>query len=194
MKILYGDSNYPSSYYREESAIITDARNSEDVSSYRINYTINALSSISASQSSLITFKDRQAKPSTVIYDVLYSSGDISKQLLNIFPGMRNRALVSSKMLIPTNDSIVNIGGMENVSPITYISYLVACMNNSATSSSYYLNIVDNSYDELGGAYFEIKEVINYNNQNMTNINVGSNYFELDIGYPSNNYITNFEI
>ena len=193
LKILYGDSNFPSGYYREESAVIMNATHSEDVSAYRINYSITAISSIGVSATSLTTYPRQYAKPSTAIYNLLYNSGEISKSLLSIFPGMHNKTLVASKNLIPTNDNMVIIGGMENVSPLTYLSYLVACMNNSINKSSYYLSIVDNSYSEFNGSYFKINEVISYNDQN-SNIEISSNYYELDIGFPSNNYITNFQI
>ena len=194
LKILYGDSNYPSGYYREESAVIMNATHSEDVSAYRINYSITAISSIAASSTSLTTYPKQYTKPSTAIYDLLYNSGDISKSLISLFPGMRNKNLVASKNLIPTNDSMINIGGMENVSPLTYLSYLVACMNNSINNSSYYLSIVDNSYSEFNGSYFKINEIISYNNQQNSNVEINANYYELDIGFPSNNYITNFQI
>ena len=192
LKILYGDSNYPNAYYREESAIITDARHNEDTSAYRINYTINALSSVSASQSSLTVFESKQDKPSNIIYKLLYDSGEISTNLLKIFPGMKNKLLVSSKNLIPTTDSIVTVSGMSNVSPLTYLSYLVACMNNPTNKSSYYLNLVDNSRSEFDGSYFEIKEVINQTNTEISQ--VSNNCYELDIGYPTNNYIMNFQL
>lgn len=193
LKILYGDSNYPNAYYREESAVIMDAKHNDNVSSYRIDYNITAVSSIAVAQTSMSTFNEKIDKPSTVIYDLLYNSGDISKSLINIFPGMRNKLDVFSKGLIPTNDNVVQIGGMSNVSPLTYLSYLVACMSNNVNNSTYYLNIVDNSNSEFSGSYFKIDEVISYNNT-PGRYNIASNYFELDIGYPSNNYITNFQI
>lgn len=194
LKILYGDSNYPGAFYREESAIITDVRHSEDTTAYRINYTISAISSIAVSQASYKTFKEKTTKPSTAIYDLLYNSGEISKSLQELFPGMANKNLVASKGLIPSNDSVVNIGGMENVSPLTYLSYLVACMNNSSTTSSYYLCLVDNSIDELGGSYFKINEVKKYNSSISNTYNINSSYFELDIGYPSDNFVMNFQL
>ncbi|MBQ6632186.1 MAG: hypothetical protein IJH55_08860, partial [Romboutsia sp.] len=194
LKILYGDSNYPRGYYKEESAVIMDVRHSEDSSAYRISYNITALSSIGASQASLTTFESKQDKPSNIIYKLLYDSGEISKSLIDLFPGMRNKTLVASKNLIPTNDTIVQIGGMSNVSPLTYLSYLVACMSSASNNSTYFLNLIDNSNNEFDGSYFEIKEVINYNNRDTTDINIASNYYELDIGYPSNNFITNFQI
>lgn len=194
LKILYGDSNFSTSYYREESAVIVNATHSEDVSSYRINYNISAISSIGVSQASLMTFSNKHTKPSTAIYDLLYNSGEISANLLDIFPGMRDKTLVASNNLIPTNDSVVEIGGISNVSPLTYLSHLVACMSNPNNKSTYYLSIVDNSYSEFNGSYFKINEVVSYNNQPSTDASISSNYFELDIGFPSDNFITNFQL
>ena len=191
LKILYGDSSY-NHYYREESAVIIDVKQSEDPASYRINYTISAVSSIGVAYTSLTTFGSRRAKPSTVIFELLYESGEISKNLINLFPGMRNRTLVASKNLIPTNDKIVNISGMENVSPLSYLSYLVACMNSDDTNTTYFLNLTDNSLSDFGGSYFSINKVINYNKSN--NAEVNSNYYELDIGFPSDNFVTSFNI
>ncbi len=194
LKILYGDSNYPNAYYKEESAVIMDARHSEDVSSYRINYSITAISSVGVAQTSFTTFKEKVDKPSNLIYDLLYNSGSISKNLIDLFPGMRNRTLVASKGLIPTNDKVVKVGGMTNSSPLAYLSYLVACMNNNENNSTYYLSLVDNSYSEFNGSYFKINEVVSYNNQQSTDSEISSNYFVLDIGYPTDNYITNFQL
>ena len=191
LKILYGDSSY-NFYYREESAVILDVRQSEDPAAYKINYTIKAISSIGVASTSLTTFSKKTAKPSSIIFDLLYNSGEVSKNLIDLFPGMRDRTLVASKNLIPTDDKIVNIGGMKNASPLSYLSYLVACMNSNDTNSTYYLNLTDNSLSELGGSYFSINKVINYNKND--NIEINSNYFELDIGFPSNNFVTNFKI
>ena len=91
-------------YYREESAVILDVRQSEDPAAYKINYTIKAISSIGVASTSLTTFSKKTAKPSSIIFDLLYNSGEISKNLINLFPGMRDRTLVASKNLIPTDD------------------------------------------------------------------------------------------
>lgn len=194
LKILYGDSNYPSSYFREEEALIMDVKHTENVKAYTMNYTISAISSIGASITSYKTFSSRIAKPSTVIYDLLYNSGEISDSLLKLFPGMKNKALVSSNGLIPTNDSTLLIGGMENVNPIDYLSYLVSCMKNDNDSSTYYLSYVDNAISKFGGTYFKISEVKSYNNKSVVETPIASTVFELDIGYPSNNFVTNFQL
>ena len=194
LKVLYGDSNYPNRYYKEESAIIIDARHSEDVGSYRINYTISAISSIGAAQTSLTTFKEKTDKPSNIIYDLLYNSGNVSKNLIELFPGMRNKSEVFSKGLIPTTDSVVTVGGMSNASPLSYLSHLVACMNSRTNNSTYFLTLVDNTFSDLDGAYFKIDEVRSYNNTSSKNTKITYNYFELDIGYPTDNFITNFQL
>lgn len=195
LRILYGDSNSSGSYYREESAVIVDVKQTENVKAYTVNYAIKAISSIGVAQTSLKTYKSRKAKPSTVIYDLLYNSGESSDAIMNLFPGMKNRLEVSSKNLIPTNDAEIQIGGMENVSPLTYLEYLVSCMSNPMdTKSSYYLSYIDDSLSEFGGSYFKIAEVRKFDSSQNESTITDSIVYELDINYPTNNFITNFQL
>ena len=189
-KVLYGDSNYPSGYFKEESAIITDVKHNEDASAYKINYTISALSAIGASTGSSQTYSNTYAKPSDMIYKLLYDSGETSESLLSIFPGMKNRSIVANKNIIPNTDNFVNIGGMKNASPLAYLNHLVSCMSNE--SSSFFLTFQDNYDNDLGGSYFKITEVKKIkSSEHFTSSDI---VYTLDIGYPSENNITNFQI
>jgi hypothetical protein len=189
-KMLYGDSNYPSGYFREESAIITDVQHNEDVSSYKINYTISAISAIGASTGSSQTYSSTYSKPSNAIYKLLYDSGEASESLLKLFPGMRDRNLVASKNIIPNTDNYVQIGGMVDASPLAYLSHLVSCMSND--TSSYFLTYQDNNYNSFGGSYFKVTEIKNIkNSDNFTN---SDNVYSLDIGFPSDNNVTSFQL
>ena len=197
LRILYGDSNYPTVSYREEETIITDVKHNEDVASYTIHYNITALSSLAVAQVIQTNFNNATTRPSTAINELLYDSGELSDSMINLFPGMANRNEVARLGLIPTNDKVVNIGGMNNVNPITYLGHLVSCMADEAVSNStYFLSFVDNTANNLGGSYFKISEVLSANNTLMDNILIPSNtsVFELDIGFPSNNFITNFQV
>ena len=190
MKIIYGDSMYDGGYFKDEEVIITDAKHNEDISAYRINYTISAISSVGVSQTAFHSFDSVVAKPSTEIYNLLYNSGEASNTLLSMFPGMQNRTLVSSYNMIPTTDTTVNLSGMTNVSPLSRLNYLTAAMSNeSGSKSSYFLTYNDTRNNPLGGAYFKITEV------NKTNTpSVNNSVYSLDIGYPSDNNITSFSL
>lgn len=182
LKIRYGDASSPGLLFKEERAVITDVKSKDNVASSTINYTIEAVSSITSADQSYFNFKEVTDKPSTVINNLLYSSGQVSTQLLSAFPAMKNRTLVSSKNLIPSNDSEVTIGGMANVTPITYLSHAVSCMTNAAKTSSYFLTYNDSS----DGAFFKVSEIAQ-----MTSTNV---LYEVDVGYPGDNFVMNFQL
>ena len=191
LKILYGDSVYPDKYFREEEAYIMDAKHSEDPAQAKINYTIEAISSVAASAKSNTTFKAVTDKPSNKIYNLLYNSGEISTALLSAFPGMQNKQLVASSGLIPNTDAIVKIAGMENTSPIAYLSTLVSSMKNaSGQASSYFLTYNDDT--KYNGSYFKVSEV----NKNALEDGAGlsGSVYSVDVGYPSDNMVMGFQL
>lgn len=181
LKIRYGDSSSPGMMFKEENAIILDVKSKDNVASSSITYTITAISSIISANQSHYTFKETVGKPSSVINGLLSSSGQVSSQLLSAFPGMANSTFVNSKNLIPTNDDEVVIGGMKDVSPLTYLEHVVGCMTNS-NNSSYFLTY----NDDANGAYFKISEVSLSSSQEAL--------YEIDVGYPGNNFVTNFQL
>lgn len=186
LKITYGDcGNYtsPSNIYKEETAIITNVSQSENVSNYSIDYRITALSSSASVMGITDTFGSRVTKPSSAIYDLLYNSGQVSESLIKVFPGMKNKSVVSSKKLIPTSDNEVGLQYIENMNPLEYLNYLVSCMSNS--TSMYYLEFCDDS----NGAYFKIHEVSRSNMLNYDGL-----LYSIDVGYPSNNFVTDFKL
>ena len=183
LKSIYGDSNSPGLIFKEESAIITNVSSRDNVSSSSITYSIQAISSITSADRSYYTFNEKSGKPSTLVYDLLYNSGQVSTQLLDAFPSMRDKSFVSSNNLIPTTDSSVVVGGMSDVSPLTYLSHVVSCMVNTANAAtSYFLTYNDSK----NGAYFKISEVSPIMNSNVL--------YEVDVGYPGNNFVTNFQL
>ena len=179
--IRYGDVSSPNLIFREEHAVVTDVKYKEDVSSSSISYTISAMSSITSADQSSFSFKQVEGKPSTVINDLLFGNTSASMQLKQAFPAM-TREFISVNNLIPTTDSSVVIGGVANVSPITYLSHLVSCMSNSF--SSYFLTF----HDDNNGAYFKISEV------KKTNSNEQSGLYEINVGYPDDNFISDFQL
>ena len=182
LKIVYGDSSSPGMLFKEECAIITDVKSNDNVSSSSISYTIQALSSVILANQSYFNFKEVVSKPSTLVNKILYDSGPISTQLQDALPGMKDRSFVSSNNLIPNNDAVVTIGGMANVTPMSYIGHVVSCMTNDNNTSSYFLTY----NDSINGAYFKISEVAQYTNTNVL--------YKVDVGYPGDNFVTNFQL
>ena len=182
LKIRYGDSSSPGMLFKEENAIVTDVTYKDNVASSSISYTIQAISSIVSANQSYFKFNTVTSKPSTVINNLLYKEGEISRQLTNSFKAMKNPSFVASRNLIPNNDSVVTIGGMINTTPIDYLSHVVSCMTNKTKDSSYFLTYNDSSE----GSYFKISELAQTTSTNTL--------YEVDVGYPGNNFVTNFQL
>lgn len=195
--IRYGDSNGSGYMFKEEEVIISDVKSNRDYTSSRINYTITAISSAGKLISASNTYSAKTDKPSNVIIDLLYNSGDKSKQLIQYFPGMKNKDLVLSKGLIPTDDINVNLASCRDCDVITYLNYLVSGMSSNTSSGStlkdsvYYLTFHEDYLNEFGGPYFKITKV---NTSESLNTNTGANTFDLDIGFPGDNFVMDFNI
>ena len=196
ISLKYGD--YASNViYGDEKIFITDVVMNRDYVSNRISYTIHATSAGSLITSYKLNFQAQNQKPSTVINDMLYNNKETSELLLDAFPGMKNKSIVSSQNLIPTNDSSLELDEQLNISPIEYINYLVSCMSNMSNSkdstirdSSYYITY-ENDYDnKMGGAYFNISEV----KPNSIISTYGNNIYEITVGYPDNNFVMEFSV
>lgn len=189
ISIIYGDSMLPSGILRDDEAIITDVSISENTAAYQLKYTITAMSSIIDAASMLTSFPAKTAKPSTLIYDLLYSNDESSKTLLKAFPGMKNKDMVSTLGLIPTTDAVVNTKKMYDTSPMAMLSYYVSGMYNKSNNNIYTLMFYDDTKNQLGGPYFKVQEI----GQKSIDTLQG-NYFELDVGYPGDNFVINFNI
>ena len=185
----YGDLSMPSFCYKDEEAIITDIKNNFVIANSTITYTISAVSS-----SKLVTFGAQSfpavtnMKPSDVIKQILYNQ---SYGLLDVFYGMRDKNLVEMEGLIASNDVVVPLEAKTNISVLDYLMYLVECMRNStATSvikdSIYSFIVVDEISSKFKGPYFKVVEIKKYNNY--------STAYSIDIGYPSQNVVTSFNI
>lgn len=198
--LSYGDMSMPSYIYKDEQAIITSIQQQPNVQTAVITYTINAVSSAFLSNIGAYDFPEYIAKPSDIIEEILYNS---YYGLLEVFTGMRDKNLVKTHKLIPHDDAIVTINAKTNISPLEYISYLVSCMkpygtadDNVLQGSVYALNIVDTptqiaNTDTTGnfifdGSYFKIIRNDRYSDAFDT--------YTIDIGFPSQNIVTNFTI
>lgn len=200
IKIRYGDCE-SGSLFKDTEAIITNVVQNRDYAGMRISYTIYATSACNYVTSMKFNFKATVDRPSYVIRDLLYNNSETSNLLLDVFPGMRDRLLVESKNLIPTNDAVISIEAKNNMPILEYINYLVGCMSNITNSikdvtrnftdilrnSTYYITYED---DYKNGSYFKISEV--QANQSKTAASV--NVFDITVGYPDGNDVLNFTI
>lgn len=186
----YGDASLPTFIYKNEQAIITDIKSSFNVRSSIIDYTITAVSSAALSLSGTYTFVNTEPKkPSDEIRNILYNP---VYGLQEIFYGMNNEKLVEQEGLIANNDKKVQLDTKTNISVLEYLNYLVSCMVPEGSSVSvkqqtiYVLIFVDDTSGKFGGPYFKVIP-------SSTDVN-DSGAYEIDIGYPTANIVTDFQI
>ena len=214
--LSYGDWNSPNYIYKEEKALITNVKSQVDFSQSRINYTVSAVSNMVSITAATYDFGAREAKPSGVLLGLLRNA---SYGLSQIFPGMRNIQQVIRRNLIATTDAVVKLEAKMQTNILEYINYLVNSMqpekdkgNGLLKSSKYYLTINDNAgltHDGGGGVFggsstnttatgnmyggqgasFQITEVP-ADGSGATDFNT----YEVDVGYPTDNFITNFSL
>ena len=202
MVLTYGDASAPLFLYKEEKVLVQGIKPDVDIASSRITYYITAVGAGFQLNSSKYSFEAKKnVKVSDVIIDLLYRD---YKELLDVFPGMRNKELVISKGLIPRDDKPVDIEKKYNISLIDYLTYLVSCMipmsNNNTTlvNGFYNIHVVDTTTelyrDTLGnnlvfeGAYFKITKIehLNYNDS--------LDVYSIDVGYPTKDIVLKFSI
>ena len=185
--IRYGDLN-TEQYYQDNKAIITNVTMNRDYSGMKTTYTLECTSAGQLVKTYTTSFPARTAKPSTVLREVLYDNSTTSNILLEAFPGMRNKTLVESKNLIPTNDNEVELQPKYDVNTIDYINYLVGCMSNSVNTdnvirnSTYYITYNDSDQLIKDGSYFKISEVT----AGLNPFAVTDKIYEITVGYNDN--------
>lgn len=187
----YGDISLPTFIYKNEEAIIVDVRSRFDIQNSKISYTVSAVSSAALANSGCYTFINSvPKKPSDEIKKLLYNP---TYGLQDLFYGMNNKSLVDLEGLIPGDDKVVNLDSKTNISALEYLLYLVSCMVPAASIEDsikqkdiYILTIIDDTTGKFGGPYFKIVK----NSKNIEN----SEAYEIDIGYPSANIVTSFQI
>ena len=79
---------------------------------------------------------------------------------------------------------------------LDYLNYLVSCMTKITDTSdvsikptNYFLAIYDDVSNEFGGPYFKVMSV-----DTTYNSNLSYDTYEIDVGYPGKNFVTNFTI
>lgn len=187
IKISYGDYNTPGFIYKEEEAIIIRVTSNLDVVGSKISYIITAQSNSLALQSNKFDFVRRVEKPTNVVREMFLNN---KYNLSNIFYGMKQSTL---SQFIPSTDRAVEIEAQHSSTSLNYLNYLVSCMlpidNKDNVSSKYFLSIVDDIKNEYNGPYFKITEI-----PTSVQSGVDLDSYEIDVGYPTRNYITNFSI
>lgn len=193
INFTYGDAMLPDYVYRNEEAIITKITNSFDIRGAAITYVIEAVSTSSLSLSGTYTFPAAVMKPSDKIKQVLWNS---KYHLTDVFKGMRDRSLVEMNNFIASDDRIVKIPTCTNMSILEYIAFLVSYMNptgstnNSAIKQNVYsLMTFEDINEQYGGPYFKVQKV-----QRATSTLNQLCTYNVDIGYPSSNIVTDFSI
>lgn len=191
--ISYGDWNQPAFTYKEETAIVTKVNSSVEFASSKLSYQITAVSNSVSLKSTLWNFGACRRKPSDVILGLLQNK---MYGLQSVFTGMRDIQKVLEKGLIATDDKVVKIQQKSNINILDYLSYLVGCMTCSSNAtdnpihdSVYRLAIYDDISKELEGTYFRIIKVP----ANAAGFS-SNEVFEVDIGYPTNNFVTSFRV
>lgn len=188
----YGDLSLPSFVYRDEEAIITDVQSQFGMADSTITYKVSAVSGALKLTAGTFNFRERTAKPSDVIKEILF---DKTYGLQEIFYGMRDRTLVESTGLIPGDDKVVRLYMKTNISILDYLSYLVTCMAPLYSESSsiikkgvYVLSIVDDISGSYEGPYFKITPIGEGQYSSILET------YEVDIGFPSQNVVVSFQV
>lgn len=190
--LSYGDWMAPSYIYKEEKAMITNVAESVDFSSSVITYTIKCVSTSLVLKSIKKSFNAKTARPSEEIVKLL---NDETSGLMSIFPGMRNHTANSFKNLIDMSDKPVKLCAKENINVLDYIDYLVSCMVHTSDSEDghkknvYHWAVYDDIGGTMGGQYFKVHRA-----SSGSIYNLSYNTYEIDIGYPSANLVSNFSI
>lgn len=187
----YGDLSMPYDFsYRDEEAIIMDIKTQFSALSASLTYKITAISTGKLASVGNYTFPEAYDKPSNILKKMIRTN---EKGITDLFYGMRNYQQVLASGCILDDDQKVHLELQTNISILDYITYLVNNMiklgvtsGNINSGPKYVLTIVDDTSGEFGGPYIKIAQVSA--NQKLTES------YEVDIGYPSNNVVTEFSV
>ena len=190
--LSYGDWNAPSYIYKEEEAIITKIQSQTNFNESKITYTVQCVSSALNLTVGTFSFPPRNAKPSDVLKELLSNE---AYGLSNVFPGMSNMSSVGLKSLIAGDDKSVRIEAKQGISILDYMGYLVSCMVSTSDKggpikdANYFWSVYDDVTNEFGGTYFKVIKV-----PANVKFNLSSDTFEVDVGYPTGNYVSSFVV
>lgn len=192
INLMYGDAMMPNYIYREEEVLIKKLQSKVDFRGSKIEYTIEAVSNSINLTVGAESFPSRFAKPSDVLKELFEDS---RYGLLDLFHGMKAFKGNLSKF-IAGDDKAVPIEGKSNISVLSYINFLVSCMchvnespDTKLKKTRYYWATYDDISNEYGGPYIRV-----INTTAHLKYNVDYSTYEVDIGYPSSNFVTEFNI
>ena len=186
LTISYGDWAYPSAIYKEEETLITNIRSEVDFSSPKIVYSIECVSKALNLTSTAFNFPGAIAKPSDILLSMLSNQ---AYALSDVFTGMRNKNRVIYSNLIASDDIEVKLDPQPCLTTLDYMNYLVNSMRSQSDDSIYRLSIVDDTRNEFGGSYFNVAKI----SSNVQESTLQDSY-SIDVGYPGNNFVTNFSV
>ena len=187
----YGDLSVPNYIYKDEEAIIIDVQSKVSATQATIDYTVSAISRAALTSSSKRNFQAIYAKPSDRIKWLLKNNDEFGLQ--DIFYGMRDYEEVIADGLIRSDDAEVQLEYKANISVLDYLNYLIKSMiatsdvtNKDKLKSVYTLVIYDDTSGKYDGPYFKVVRVDKQKDYPEA--------YEIDIGYPSQNIVTEFSI
>ena len=190
--LSYGDLSLPTYIYKREKALVTSIKSNIDFAGSKITYNISCTSSSALIASSNRDFPKITAKPSDVIKKLLYNN---SYGLLEVFYGMKDKNKVILENLIASDDASVTIEARSNISPLSYLDYLVKCMipnsqvsNNILNKAVYRICVVDDLTDEFQGPYFKVVKLSDNILKDTLDV------FTVDVGYPDKSTVLSFDI
>lgn len=185
IKFSYGDMMNPVHAFREEECLISNIKRLIDEQNARIDYTITAVSTTALKIGATFTFNGRNARPSSVIREIVYDS---RYGLLDVLPGMKNREKVEAMGLLNANDIQTTLYAQNGITVLEYLDYLVSNMKDTTDfiqDGIYMLAFDSDENNELGGAYMKIVK---------TNEKKNADEFEVSIGYPGQTDVYDFNL
>lgn len=178
----YGDLSQPQYTYKQEQAIITSITPNIDMRGQKISYQVKATSSVSLSYSIKRNFPARTAKPSDIIWDLLYHNSECG--LLQLFTGMADESKVALNGWIARNDKAIQIEAKQGISPLEYLRFLVSQMASS-TGGTFYAMVIHDRVDVFEGPWFEVV---------YSGYKAAKYLLEIDVGYPGSIPVFNFTV
>lgn len=192
IKLKYGDATLPNYIFKEEEVLLQKLQSRVDFRGSKIEYTLTAVSNSINLTAGAETFPARYAKPSDIIKELF---DDSRYGLFDLFHGMKQFKGDLSRFIVG-DDRRVQIEGKSNISVLSYINFLVSCMcsvkdnpNDKLKNTRYYWAAYDDISNEYGGPYIKV-----INTTAHLKYNVDYNTYEVNIGYPSGNFVTDFSI
>lgn len=110
--------------------------------------------------------------------------------LKEVFTGMQKPGIIDTEHLIASDDLTVDIEAKQNMSAFDYLNYLVSCMRSITDDKAIYtLNVYDTDSPPMNGCYFTVTKI-----PNSVSSKSRSDSFEIDVGYPGNPYVIDFQL